>query len=261
MKIHETSKNDAMLVITKRRAMILKELLQKLISKTGANQNVAYVSKYSGKEELINLDLAAIEFKVHGNNQTNMIVCSGHINEIAHSIQNSKDILIDGISQHYQNILTEFHNDIEGNITFESNSGSEKNTSKNHKSHLSIISHFIGLIDVCHCKAYNADKYNYCKPQICMKGEEKNESKSYVNFKKMRHCLIEHINNKELYVANDLSIGEENNGMLLYGTNAVGKTSFIKSIGIAIIMAQAGMYVPCGQFIYYPYQYLLIQNL
>ena len=260
VKIHETSKNDAMLVITKRRAMILKELLQKLISKTGANHNVAYVSKYSGKEELINLDLTAIEFKVHGNNQTNMIVCSGHINEIAHSIQNSKDILIDGISQHYQNILTEFHNDIEGNITFESKSGSEKNQ----KSHLSIISHFIGLIDVCHCKAYNADKYNYCKPQICEKSvseARKSDPKSYVNFKKMRHCLIEHINNKELYVANDLSIGEENNGMLLYGTNAVGKTSFIKSIGIAIIMAQAGMYVPCSEFKYYPYQYLFTRIL
>jgi DNA mismatch repair protein MutS len=42
-------------------------------------------------------------------------------------------------------------------------------------------------------------------------------------------------------------------GLLLYGTNAVGKTSFIKSVGIALIMAQAGLYVPCASFTYKPY--------
>ena len=53
----------------------------------------------------------------------------------------------------------------------------------------------------------------------------------------------------------------EKTGMLLYGTNAVGKTSFIKSIGIAIIMAQAGMFVPCETFSFYPYQYLFTRIL
>ena len=61
------------------------------------------------------------------------------------------------------------------------------------------------------------------------------------------------INNKELYVTNDLNIGDIINGILLYGTNAVGKTSFIKSIGICIILAQSGNYVPCSEFIYYPF--------
>jgi len=44
-------------------------------------------------------------------------------------------------------------------------------------------------------------------------------------------------------------VTEQNfNRYLLYGTNAVGKTSFIKSIGISIIMAQAGLYVPADTF-------------
>ena len=42
-------------------------------------------------------------------------------------------------------------------------------------------------------------------------------------------------------------------GTLLYGTNAVGKTSLIKSIGIAIIMAQSGLYVPCTSLKFVPY--------
>jgi len=41
--------------------------------------------------------------------------------------------------------------------------------------------------------------------------------------------------------------------MLIYGTNAVGKTSLIRAIGVAVIMAQAGLYVPCSAFTYRPY--------
>jgi DNA mismatch repair protein MutS len=43
------------------------------------------------------------------------------------------------------------------------------------------------------------------------------------------------------------------NGILLYGTNAVGKSSLIKSIGICVILAQAGFFVPCESFEYKPY--------
>ena len=46
----------------------------------------------------------------------------------------------------------------------------------------------------------------------------------------------------------------ENDGCLLYGTNAVGKSSLIKSIGIAVVMSQAGLYVPCSKFVLAPYQ-------
>jgi len=41
--------------------------------------------------------------------------------------------------------------------------------------------------------------------------------------------------------------------MLIYGTNAVGKTSLIRAIGITIIMAQAGLYVPCSALTFRPY--------
>ena len=49
--------------------------------------------------------------------------------------------------------------------------------------------------------------------------------------------------------------------MLLYGTNAVGKTSFIRAIGISIIMAQSGLFVPCMEFIYKPYNYIFTRIL
>ena len=38
-----------------------------------------------------------------------------------------------------------------------------------------------------------------------------------MNVKDLRHCLIEHINKNELYVANDIILGTDNiNGTLLY---------------------------------------------
>jgi DNA mismatch repair protein MutS len=102
----------------------------------------------------------------------------------------------------------------------------------------------------------------------------------------LRHVLIEHIQQNELYVTNDLtlsagggaaedtddavsitSLSSESagaaaaaettscatNGILIFGTNAVGKTSFIRAVGIAVIMAQCGMYVPASSFTYQPY--------
>ena len=244
VKIHETSKNDPILLITKRRSIILKEILDKIIKENGKDYIINYNSSYSGSEEQLTIDLTSISFKPHGSNQANMSIESNFFNNIAHNIQNSRDILINAITYNYNKIIEDFHKfDLENN-------------------YLSTISRFISLIDVSQSKAYNAFKYNYTKPTIFDNDYGQLQiPKSYVRFKQMRHALIEHINNKELYVTNDLSIGESYNGMLLYGTNAVGKTSFIKSIGIALIMAQSGMYVPCSEFIYYPYNYLFTRIL
>jgi DNA mismatch repair protein MutS len=89
-----------------------------------------------------------------------------------------------------------------------------------------------------------------CRPRI----ENSSETKAFVQATGLRHCLIEHLQTNEIYVTNDLVLGDGNqDGVLLYGTNAVGKTSIIRALGIAVIMAQAGCYVPCSQFVYRPY--------
>ena len=51
----------------------------------------------------------------------------------------------------------------------------------------------------------------------------------------------------------------ENNfteGMLLYGCNACGKSSYMKAVGLNLILAQAGFFVAAKTFQYWPYQYL-----
>jgi DNA mismatch repair protein MutS len=49
--------------------------------------------------------------------------------------------------------------------------------------------------------------------------------------------------------------------MLLYGTNACGKSTLMKSIGLTLIMAQAGFYVPCSSLKYSPYTQIFTRIL
>ena len=177
-------------------------------------------------------------FPYNGNN-TNVCITNSTIRNIAVSINNSKNEL-HGILELYYN---EFVNKFIENINI-----------------LDDLIQFISEIDILQCKCFIASKYNYCKPTII------ESDKSFFNFTGIRHCLIEQLNTREVYVTNDLELGNTNkkgysNGILLYGTNAVGKTSFIKSIGISIIMAQAGLFVPCKTFEYYPYNYIFTRIL
>ena len=107
---------------------------------------------------------------------------------------------------------------------------------------------YVSTLDILVTKAYISKKYNYCKPVI-----KKKASKSFIIAKNIRHPLIEQIQINELYVPNDIVIGKKHDGMLIYGTNGVGKSSINRAVGIATIMAQAGMFVPCSSFIYKPY--------
>jgi DNA mismatch repair protein MutS len=112
------------------------------------------------------------------------------------------------------------------------------------------LSKYIAKLDVLQCKAYIAQTYNYCKPVINI-----SNINSYVSAKGLRHVLIEQLQKSEIYVQNDIDIGNISSplGILLYGTNAVGKTSLIRGLGICVIMAQAGLFVPCSQFVFKPY--------
>jgi len=141
---------------------------------------------------------------------------------------------------------------------------------------------YAGVVDVLQCKAYLAREYHYCRPRLLEdlnsdlseskeenssldsseegeeSGEKEHEEKGgRIRAKGLRHVLIEHLQQREIYVANDVCLGsgsEEGRGWLVYGTNAVGKTSLIRAVGIAVIMAQAGFYVPCSSFEFRPYR-------
>jgi DNA mismatch repair protein MutS len=74
-----------------------------------------------------------------------------------------------------------------------------------------------------------------------------------LNIKGMRHPLIESRNTRIAYVKHDVALGKEANGWLLYGVNASGKSSLMKAVGICVLLAQAGSFVPADVMELRPY--------
>lgn len=116
---------------------------------------------------------------------------------------------------------------------------------------------YFGEIDFIQSCAVVAAEFGYICPIIQDGDGDSNTNNSFIDVKDIRHPLIEQINKDVQYVANDICLGKENeNGILLFGVNAVGKSSLMKSIGCCIIMAQSGMFVPASSFVYKPFKYL-----
>jgi len=124
---------------------------------------------------------------------------------------------------------------------------------------IDILIKYLVRTDIAANNAKNAFDYRYKRPIIsfnergeCDEREEQERESSFINMKNMRHPLIERIQDELEYVGNDVKINKE--GILLYGINASGKSSFMKAVGLNIIMAQSGMFVAAEKMVYYPYK-------
>ena len=127
------------------------------------------------------------------------------------------------------------------------------NLTEKYISQIEILSDFVANIDVIQSIANVSFKNGYCKPKIV----KRDHNHSYLKAEQIRHPIIEYIHKNTKYIPNDVELGSDTqSGILLFGLNAVGKSSCMKSIGINIIMAQAGLYVACSNMTYYPYNYL-----
>jgi DNA mismatch repair protein MutS len=221
ISMQKKEKSGEYLQITTKRSKVLQSILTGIISKASNAGKITL-------ENDVAIDLAEIRFRSAGTSSTTMDIESTQLSYLNKRMLDLKDKINTFISEAYLKVLA----DLETSWLDE----------------LEKITKYIAKIDVLQCKTYLANQYNYCKPMI-----DTSAKFAYVNVSEMRHCLIEHIQQNEIYVANDLILGSEDKGILLYGTNAVGKTSLIRAIGVCIIMAQCGMFVPCYQFMFKPY--------
>lgn len=94
-------------------------------------------------------------------------------------------------------------------------------------------------------------EYNYVKPIIT----DEQKGSGYIEATDLRHAIVERIIDHE-YVPHSVNIGRNLKGMMIYGLNSAGKSVLMKAIGISIIMAQAGFFVPATNFVYFPYKSL-----
>lgn len=225
IKIHETEKNNFSLICTNRRCKLLESSLPSIPT--------VVKLKYDSGEFPFTISNKTFDFIKQS--ASNNFISDSQVNGLCKNIASAKTSLKDSITLVFNKFVEKFEK-------FQGQLGS--------------IINFITSVDIIYAKSNIAKKYNYCKPKIV------ESDKSFVSSKGLRHCLIEHLQSEEIYVANDITLGNGIvDGVLLYGTNAVGKTSFIRAIGIAIIMAQSGLYVPSMEFIYKPYNYIFTRIL
>jgi len=196
-----------------------KAVIEKSLKKT---VDLTFFSDYSKKEETFTFSLDKITFREHNGQKYEVV--SEELSSLTHMMIKTEYEFLQHLTRVYKGIHTQM------NFSYR------------------YLIACIQKMDVYHTKCEIAKQYHYCKPVL-----EKQEY-SFLRAKKMRHVLIEHLEKQEAYVPNDVELGPK--GILLFGTNAVGKTSLIKSIGICIILAQAGLYVPCDEFVFCPYEYL-----
>ncbi len=169
------------------------------------------------------------------NNTSTTKITTKNLKKISNNLLNHKDIFDKKIKQHYiinTGMLYNKYNSIYNNL-------------KN----------YIADIDVAKSNIKCKLLYKYCKPNII----NEVSGNAFLEAKEMRHPIIERINNNTSYIPNDVSLNDSESGIVLYALNSCGKSSLLRSIGLCLIMAQSGLYVPCNSFDYSPFNSIITQ--
>ena len=80
---------------------------------------------------------------------------------------------------------------------------------------------------------------------------------AFLDIKGIRHPLV--TNSRVAYVQHDVALGPES--WLVYGMNASGKSTLMKAVGIATLLAQSGSFVPAQSMTFRPFQSLYTRIL
>lgn len=263
-KIHETEKSGICIKTTDTR---YKKLVESIKKETNKVICCKYISSYDGNEKTFSIDISKITKSMVGKDTC---IRSNQIDNLCDDVTTYKNRFSKILKEKFKVVCEEMKN---MNDTF------------------SLMLEFVVFFDVIICGAYNAYTYNYCKPEICCDecdgDNQNNKTSAFFKADDLRHILIEQFQTTSSYVANDVSLSSSYNlcnddndndcendtgndkdnendtttGILLYGTNAVGKSSLIKAVGISVILAQCGMFVPCSKFVFYPFQSIFTRIL
>jgi len=113
---------------------------------------------------------------------------------------------------------------------------------------LALCEKIMAEIDFHFAKARYAVKLQAVEPEIT-------EEKGYLYFENMKHPLLL-ISKGEDVVSNNFEIGGKcnYNSLIITGSNTGGKTVTLKTIGLFILMAKSGMFLPCTFAKLYPFE-------
>jgi DNA mismatch repair protein MutS len=178
--------------------------------------------------------LAAMKLSFKTGNMTTRIT-SNEIDAASRSISERSSTLRASAKRYYKHVLSALHNSY-GPL-------------------FKRITAHISTLDVTKSNYKTAVMYNYCRPQIVR------ERTPFIDAYDLRHPIMERIDMETEYIPNNIRIGSEHTGIVLYSMNAGGKTSLLKACGISVILAQMGSFVPASSYSFSPFKSLMTRIL
>jgi DNA mismatch repair protein MutS len=109
----------------------------------------------------------------------------------------------------------------------------------NQTARLQHASQAIAELDVLSTLAETAAREGYVRPTLTSGYELK--------IKAGRHPVVERMMAREKFIPNDVELDEKGRIIILTGPNMAGKSTILRQIGLIVLMAQAGSFVPAVQ--------------
>ncbi|MGT2799526.1 DNA mismatch repair protein MutS [Streptococcus marmotae] len=103
-------------------------------------------------------------------------------------------------------------------------------------SRLQRLARTIATIDVLQSFAVVAENQRYVCPQFT--------DTRQLTIEQGRHAVVEKVMGKQTYIPNSIVLDERTNMQLITGPNMSGKSTYMRQLGMIVIMAQMGSYVP-----------------
>lgn len=103
---------------------------------------------------------------------------------------------------------------------------------------LQSTSHAVAELDVLSTLAECASREGYVRPRVTDAFE--------LSIKAGRHPVVERMMPRERFIPNDVELNEEGRIIILTGPNMAGKSTILRQIGLIVLMAQAGSFVPAA---------------
>lgn len=108
------------------------------------------------------------------------------------------------------------------------------------------VEEWISHVDCTQCIAKVSRERGFVMPEII------DDSSAAVSIKGLRHPLVEE--GRVAYVQHNIELGKKTDGYLVYGMNASGKSTLMKAVGLSVLLAQAGCFVPAREMKLTPFR-------
>lgn len=111
---------------------------------------------------------------------------------------------------------------------------------KNHQVVLQTIANTVATIDVLQSLAEVSENHQYVKPQFMT-------DKRDIYLKDSRHPVVEGVIGQDRFVPNDIMMDADTQILMITGPNMSGKSTYMRQLGLIVILAQMGCFVPASE--------------